>query len=68
MSRAARLLVLTAFIVGDAREARAQSALPVKYAGKTTTPAISVADLMSRLYISADDSMMGRRAGSLRRE
>jgi len=44
--------------------ATAQSALPLKLAAKPTQAAITTADLMTRLYIFADDSMMGRRAGS----
>jgi hypothetical protein len=43
--------------------ARAQSKLPVKMTAKPTTAAITAADAMSRLYIFADDSMMGRRSG-----
>src|SRR5688500_4448594 len=42
----------------------AQQALPMKHTGKPTQTAISQADLMTRIYIFADDSMMGRRAGS----
>ena len=38
--------------------------LPVKYTGKPTTPPISAADLMTRLYIYADDSLMGRQVGT----
>jgi Peptidase family M28 len=38
--------------------------LPLKYAGKPTTPAITPADLMTRLYIYADDSLMGRQVGT----
>ncbi len=38
--------------------------LPVKYKAKPTTAAITAGDLMSRLYIFADDSMMGRQFGS----
>jgi hypothetical protein len=37
--------------------------LPLKLAPTPTTPEITVADLMTRLYIFADDSMMGRQAG-----
>ncbi len=40
------------------------SALPLKMVGKPTKSAISVEDLMTRLYIFADDSMMGRDAGT----
>ncbi|HVH13709.1 MAG TPA: M28 family peptidase, partial [Longimicrobium sp.] len=37
--------------------------LPLTYTGQPTAPAITAADLMTRLYIIADDSMMGRQAG-----
>ena len=40
------------------------SELPLKYTGKATTAEISAADLMTRLYIFADDSMMGRQVGT----
>lgn len=43
--------------------ASAQSKLPLKMTPKPTTAAITAADAMSRLYIFADDSMMGRRTG-----
>lgn len=39
--------------------------LPLKYTGSATTAAISPADLMTRLYIYADDSLMGREAGTI---
>ncbi len=39
--------------------------LPQKHAPRPTTAAITSGDLMTRLYIFADDSMMGREAGSL---
>src|SRR6266850_3564172 len=38
--------------------------LPVKHAPTRTASDISARDLMSRLYILADDSMMGREAGT----
>ena len=38
--------------------------LPIKYTGKPTTAPISAADLMTRLYVFADDSMMGRQVGT----
>jgi len=41
----------------------AQPPLPLKHTPKPTTAAITAADAMTRLYIFADDSMMGRRAG-----
>ena len=39
--------------------------LPLKYTARPTGPAITPGDLMSRLYPFADDSMMGREAGTL---
>jgi len=39
--------------------------LPLKHAAKPTHPEITAEDLMSRLYIYADDSMQGREAGQL---
>ena len=38
--------------------------LPLKHAPQPTSPAITAADLMTRLYIFADDSMMGREVGT----
>ena len=38
--------------------------LPLKFVGPPTTGAITARDLMSRLYRFADDSMMGRLAGT----
>src|SRR5262249_46485614 len=38
--------------------------LPLKMTPKPTAPGISAADLMTRLYIFADDSMMGREVGT----
>ncbi|MDQ3950831.1 MAG: hypothetical protein M3282_10850 [Gemmatimonadota bacterium] len=40
------------------------TALPLKHDPQPTTPAITPADLMTRLYVFADDSMMGREAGT----
>ena len=42
-----------------------EPALPLKHAPRPTTPAITAADLTTRLYIFADDSMLGREAGTL---
>ena len=41
------------------------STLPLKHAPRPTVPAITAADLMTRVYIFADDSMMGRAAGTV---
>jgi hypothetical protein len=38
--------------------------LPLKYRGGPTVAAISPCDLMTRLYVYADDSMLGRRVGT----
>ena len=46
--------------IGAAQEGN----LPVKYKAKPTKAAITAGDLMSRLYIFADDSMMGRQFGT----
>jgi hypothetical protein len=42
----------------------AGQALPLKHAPQPTAPAITAADLMTRLYVFADDSMMGREVGT----
>jgi hypothetical protein len=42
----------------------AQAPLPLKYSGPPTSAAITAGDLMTRLYQFADDSMMGREAGT----
>jgi len=46
----------------NAAAAAVPSMLPLKYTGPATRPAIVAADMMTRLYIIADDSMMGRAA------
>ncbi len=38
--------------------------MPLKYKGGPTVPDITACDLMTRLYIYSDDSMMGRRVGT----
>ena len=59
------LSIITAASDAGAQAAEAtQPALPLKYTGKPTQIPISAADMMTRLYIFADDSMMGRRAGT----
>src|SRR5436309_11086895 len=63
MQAAGRFVVLGA-IVALTTQARAQSGLPLKHAPARTQTAITPADLMTRLYLYSDDSMMGRLAGS----
>ncbi|HEX9280197.1 MAG TPA: hypothetical protein VF890_06090, partial [Gemmatimonadales bacterium] len=60
-----RITRLVASLLLAATPAAAQSAheLPLKHAPTKTTAAITPADLMTRLYIFADDSMQGREAG-----
>ena len=41
-----------------------RTALPLKLAPRPTKGAITADDLMTRLYIFADDSLMGRDAGT----
>ena len=63
-----RSLCIAAIIAsfGTSRESCAQAAreLPLKHAPQPTQTAITPADLMTRLYIFADDSMQGRRVGT----
>ena len=42
-----------------------QQALPLKHAPQPTAAVISAADLMTRLYVFADDSMQGRETGTV---
>ena len=44
--------------------ARAQTTMPIKHAPRPTAAAITAADLETRLYVLADDSMQGREAGT----
>jgi hypothetical protein len=55
------LLALPA--TGLLAQARAEN--PLKHTPQPTTAAITAADLMTRLYIFADDSMQGRDAGTI---
>src|SRR5438552_3648333 len=67
MQAAGRFVVLAACVALTAgAQARAQTgtALPMKHAPARTQTAITPADLMTRLYLYSDDSMMGRLAGS----
>jgi hypothetical protein len=57
-----RLLLLALFAPAAAR---AQADLPRTHQPAPTVPAITPGDLMTRLYILADDSMQGREAGTI---
>ena len=63
MQAAGRLIVLGAILAFPV-QARAQTALPLKHAPARTQAAITPSDLMTRLYLYADDSMMGRLTGT----
>ena len=65
LHRSAALLLLA--LAGAPASVAAQSApteLPLKYVGPPTIAAITPGDLMTRLYIYADDSLMGREVGT----
>ena len=61
----ARRFFIIGVLVVAASQARAQSAaLPLKHTPGRTQTAITPADLMTRLYLYSDDSMMGRLTGT----
>ena len=64
-TRVALLIAVASLSLIDPRYAVAQNPLPLKYTAKPTQAAITPEDAMSRLYVFADDSMMGRRAGDV---
>ena len=51
-------------LLGASQAAAQAPANPFKHDPKPTVPAITAADLRSRVYIFADDSMLGREAGT----
>ena len=61
-----RTLLPAAILLGatGALAQQPKQPLPLKLGPKKTTPAITTADLMTRIYRFADDSMRGRMAGS----
>ncbi|MDB4907778.1 MAG: peptidase [Gemmatimonadetes bacterium] len=62
---AAALLLAPAALVAQKQQGSAhQGELPLKHKPQPTTAAITAPDLMTRLYIFADDSMEGREAGT----
>src|SRR5262245_42533593 len=52
-------------MVTRAQDGKQATPLPLKHAPQPTSAAISAGDLMTRLYIFADDSMMGRETGTV---
>ncbi len=69
MVRVGKMGVIAALVVGctplDPTIVRVTGQLPLKYSGPATVPAITAGDLMTRLYIFADDSMLGRKNGDV---
>ncbi len=63
MQAAGRLALVGALLAFPVHIA-AQAALPLKRAPARTQTSINTADLMTRVYLYADDSMMGRAAGT----
>jgi hypothetical protein len=57
-------LTLGALLLHAVPSAAQTAELPIKYTGKPTSPEVTAGDLMTRLYIFADDSMMGRQVGT----
>jgi hypothetical protein len=69
MIKKRNLIVGAALVAALTATARAQdgataASLPLKHAPQATSADISAADLMTRLYIFSDDSMMGRETGT----
>lgn len=63
-ARAAVLALAAAPVLAVPARGQQAPELPLKHTAQPTTPAITPADLMSRLYVLADDSMQGRQAGA----
>jgi hypothetical protein len=64
MQGVGRLVILGAFVLAGSQAHAQTAALPLKHAPARTQTAITPADLMTRLYLYSDDSMMGRLAGT----
>ena len=56
---------IVAFVTATSSASAQSKPLPLKHKPEPTTAAITPADLMTRLYIFADDSMMGRAAATI---
>jgi|CXWL01.1.fsa_nt_gi hypothetical protein len=62
--RSAVVVALVGCSSAPSTQVAPKGALPLKYRGPATSTAITAGDLMTRLYIYADDSMNGRLVGS----
>lgn len=58
-------LVVSLPLIHGLAAAQSDGSLPLKHPARPTTPAITAADLMTRLYVYADDSMQGRETGTI---
>ena len=63
-SAALLLFAFTAAVPASLAAQSTSTELPLKYVGPPTSAAITPGDLMTRLYIYADDSLMGREVGT----
>src|SRR5215475_14547196 len=63
-ARSAAFIALSTLSMWPALAFSQAAQLPLKMTPKPTAPGISAADLMTRLYIYADDSLMGREVGT----
>jgi len=64
MQVARRFLIIGVFAFAGSQAHAQTASLPMKHTPGRTQTAITPADLMTRLYIYSDDSMMGRMAGT----
>ncbi|HKW10862.1 MAG TPA: M28 family peptidase [Gemmatimonadaceae bacterium] len=62
--RVAALVAAVPTLLAAQADAHASGQLPLKHKPQPTSADISAGDLMTRLYIFADDSMMGRETGT----
>ena len=64
MQVARRVWIIGALVIAGSEASAQTASLPLKHTPARTQTAITPADLMTRLYIYSDDSMMGRKAGT----
>jgi len=64
VARCATVLIVSACARNQAEQSVPAQPLPLKLAPAPTVAAITERDLLTRLYVFADDSMEGRRAGT----
>ena len=63
--RWSHIIAACLFFIPVLAAAQSGGSLPLKLPARPTTAAITAADLMTRLYIYADDSMQGRETGTI---